>query len=301
MPRIRQSPAPKPLPPVKFTGRGMKRLREWKEKRDSLLASEEATLAEFQDLKKQVEKKKTVRKLFVLGNSIDPTIPERRLAKVRWVKDIGVTARGQGNDRRLVAFVVLLEGKQLADVELDLKIEAGKLPAYLRPLAFAQVPHLPRDPVLGHLLRNNLRVGGFDGRTFRLQTGEKKKSVQRVTATIRNPINKVTFEGVVACAVDNRRDGDPPGKHRHDEARLVLSHRLPGSKSKLGMSVSFVFKGALAKKVAALDVGQRVCVTGKIVTALGGRRFLGVSFQKVNARVERVDSRNSDSVIQALL
>lgn len=290
--------APSSPPPIRYNRRGMKRLRKWVEKRE---AARKAEIAEA-EAKKEMEALQVKAKpprLHCYGRRVDPTIPERRLGTVRWVKDVGVTARGSGDERRLVAFVVMEDGRLLRDVELDLRnVAASSLPAYLRPQAYAQVAALPRHPVLGTLLRHRLREGRFDDRTFQNRLG-RFRGKKGITAVIRNAINEIRFEGVVSRPVEQRRDSDPPAKVRQNEARVTLSHRPPGDAKRV--TVTFSFRGAVAKQVLALEVGERVAIVGRIATDDRSRVFLGVSFAHVEKTVERAGLGNTDSVIEALL
>jgi len=241
------------------------------------------------------------RYLLVAGSQVYPDIVEHRLGKVRWVKEIGVTARGKGDSRRVVAFVVLEPGRLLRDIEGDLANMANsKLPAYARPQAYAHVESLPRD-ILGHLNRNALNGGSFDGRIFQRRGGQYRgQGGNGVTITLRNPINEIRFEGVVAFPVMDRRLGDPMGKVRPNEARVVVSHRT-NRNSKRGMRVTFLFKGELSAEAKKLQPGDRISVVGKITTEASGRQFVGISFVRVEKDVQRVDPLSTDRVIESLL
>lgn len=241
-------------------------------------------------------------KFRINGFTIEPGAVERRLSKVRWVVDIGVTTRGQKEDRRLVAFVVLEKGRLLRDIELDLENMANShLPAYARPKAYSQVDSLPRD-LLGKLKRRTLASGSFDGRIFQRLSGQYKGQCGRgVTISIRNPINEVHFEGVVAFPVMNRRHGDPVGKVRTNEARVIVSHKTSTSNIDPGMRVTFLFKGPLSAEAKKLNPGDRICVTGKITTKFSGRQFIATSFVRVDDKVQRTDLTSTDRVIEQLL
>lgn len=236
--------------------------------------------------------------LIALGHRVDPNRVETVLKTTKWVKDLAVTARGSGRDRRVVCFVVMEPGRLLSDVYSDLvSISNLKLKAWARPAAYTQVQTIPRDPVLGIIDRARIGRGKFDGRHFQT-TGQYKGRSILITAIIRDAINEIRFEGVVARQPDTRRDSDPVGTVRDQYVRVTLSHKLPGASSKV--TATFHFRGRISSRAKSLKIGERILVTAKIESAWRGG-YIATDFERVPGEVERVNLRSTASVIEALL
>lgn len=269
------------------------------ERKAARLARKQAE-RERKALIRQVEKPFRQERLTVAGMRVDPEPIEDRLRKVKWVKDLAVTARGSGDDRRLVAFVVVEPGRLLRDIEEELQAVASRMKAYQRPKAFTAVEFLPRDPVRGKLDRRRLASGAFDGRTFQIRAG-RYCGKQGISKVIRNPINEVRFEGIVARApeFETGRTCAPQFRVRKGETRVSLSHTLPNSSRRV--TVSFIFVGAMSRAARKLEVGARVVISARIITEWSGRQFLATDIQHVEPEVDRASADPIDQVIEALM
>lgn len=223
------------------------------------------------------------------GRHVDPYPIENYLRKVRGIVDCALSARGKGDSRRLVAFLVLEQGRILRDVQGDLDHAVSRLRAWQRPQLFDHVEHLPRNG-LGHLRRDLLRTAKVDGRGLRFRRPPSKDNLRpgRSLASIRlgDPVNLIYFEGAV---------GWEPIVRPNKEVLLVVAHQS----GRHVRSVRFhVKRGQRCYGVAqSLQKGQRVVVTGKF-----GRYYLYAT------RVDVVDPKagegsmgTADQVVARLL
>lgn len=216
---------------------------------------------------------------------VNPERVEAVLNTVRWVKETGVSARGIGEQRRLVAFVVMEEDRLLRESIDDLEqAKNSRLQAYMRPAIFVQVDHLPKDG-LGHIRRDLLAKGSVEDRQFKAPRRQLNIGTLKF-AVIQDPINRVSFEGAVAF---------PPKVERKGAVVVVLAHKERGSRHVKRVTFRFP-KGS--KEALELVQEERVVVTG-IIDRWGS--YKGLEIHHVTERTRRMVTAETEDVMASLL